>query len=107
MAKGYAKAFYNSKAWQQTREAVLKRDRYMCQCQGCDHVAEEVHHKIEITEQNINDPRITLNMSNLISLCGECHKRITREAHRQQGKILNDIMFDDNGYPIETPPGVR
>ena len=105
MAKGYAKAFYNSKAWKQTRETVLKRDRYMCQ--HCGRAAEEVHHKTEITEQNINDTRITLNMSNLISLCSECHKRITKEAHRQQEKVLSEIMFDENGYPIETPPGVR
>lgn len=105
MAKEYAKAFYNSKAWQQAREMALMRDRYMCQCDGCTNVAEEVHHKIEITEKNINDVKVTLNQDNLISLCSECHKRITKEAHRKQKKILQAITFDEKGYPIAIPPG--
>lgn len=107
MAQGWAKAFYNSKAWKQEREYILKRDRYLCQCAGCHALATEVHHKKELTEDNVHNPMIALNPSNLMSVCSECHKRITKVEHRRKGKVdLPNIVFDSNGYPIE-PPGGR
>lgn len=107
MAQGWAKAFYNSKAWKQEREYILKRDRYLCQCAGCHALATEVHHKKELTEDNVHNPMIALNPSNLMSVCSECHKRITKAEHRRKGKVdLPNIVFDSNGYPIEPPPGV-
>ena len=81
MAKEYAKPFYNSAAWKNMRKEILKRDNYKCQCKGCHEVATEVHHKTEITEENIHDINITLNPNNLISLCSECHKAITKAEH--------------------------
>lgn len=106
MAKEWAKTFYNSVLWKQVREAVLKRDRYMCQSYGCHNIAEEVHHKIELTPENINDPSITVNMDNLISLCSTCHKAITKAEHKKQkaSSILPEIIFDGNGYPVIAPP---
>lgn len=109
MAQTWAKAFYNSQAWQDTRLAILKRDRYKCQRPGCYNPAEEVHHKKMLTEENINDINISLNPKNLISLCGDCHKLIhkkaTAEGHRKRARakaenILEPIEFDKNGYPI-------
>lgn len=37
--------------------------------------AEEVHHIIPLTVNNIHDPQITLNADNLIALCRECHRK--------------------------------
>lgn len=108
MAKEWAKAFYNSTAWQQARGAALKRDRYTCQTEGCFHVAEEVHHKIELTPENINNKRIALGMDNLVSLCGQCHKQITKAEHEKSntGSVkLQRIVFDENGYPVKPPRG--
>lgn len=107
MAKDWAKAFYNSTAWKQTRLCVLKRDRYRCQQPGCRRTAEEVHHIKELTEDNVNDIRVSLNINNLTSLCSDCHKAITKRMKTKGYGILEDIVFDENGYPIpaDTPPG--
>lgn len=106
MAKEWAKSFYNSKAWKDTREIVLKRDRYRCQSPGCRRTAEEVHHIKELTEKNVYDIRISLNLNNLTSLCSNCHKRITKQMKSKTSVILEEIIFDENGYPIpaQAPP---
>jgi len=33
----------------------------------------EVHHKIPLTEENITDPKVSLNWENLELLCKACH----------------------------------
>ncbi len=103
MAKGFAKQFYNSKAWEKQREYILKRDHYLCTEPGCHNPATEVHHIIELTERNINDINICLSENNLRSLCHDCHTRITKamKANDRSGNILAPIGFDHNGYPIE------
>ena len=116
MAQAWAKAFYNSKLWHDTREYILKRDHYRCQGRGCHRPAEEVHHIKKLTPENINNPMITVNPSNLISLCADCHKAQHTDDKRQGNKarykdtqnILPEIYFDENGYPVEvkTPPGI-
>ena len=76
--KPWAKHFYSSKAWKNCREYVRQRDHRLCvDCMqyGYFTPAEEVHHIIELTPDNINDPSITLNPDNLVSLCKECHKK--------------------------------
>lgn len=75
--KEWAKFFYKSKQWQNIRENVMAADHYLCQdclAKGLIVPAEEVHHIIPLTPENIMDPSITLNTENLISLCRECHK---------------------------------
>lgn len=108
MAQEFAKSFYKSKLWQEVRESILKRDNYLCQTKGCYNPAEEVHHKTKLTPENINDTNISVNPSNLISLCAECHKAIhlgdkvagIRKKTKEQQSILPDVIFDENGYPI-------
>lgn len=73
----YAKKFYKGKAWQKCRAFVWSRDRGLCvDCmrRGLITPAEEVHHITELTPENINDPAVSLNPDNLVSLCRECHK---------------------------------
>ena len=107
MAKDWSKPFYNSRVWKAQRETVLKRDKYICTEPGCHRHAEEVHHIKELTEENVGDPKISLDMNNLRSLCGDCHKRITKQMKQKSSAILEDIIFDENGYPIRAnnPPG--
>ena len=96
MAKAWAKAFYGSKLWRDTRRQVLRRDRYTCvECFGR---AEEVHHKIPLDEANINDAAISLNPDNLTSLCGLCHKKITAGC---TGDIDDGYIFSDDGQVIK------
>lgn len=98
MAKDYAKSFYNSKLWRDCRKQVLRRDLYACaHCYGR---AEEVHHIIEITPQNINDINITLNPDNLISLCHNCHTKITKG---NTGDVQGNYLFDDSGHLVQSP----
>ena len=118
MAQAWAKAFYNSAQWKACRESILKRDRYRCKAEGCYNPAEEVHHKTRLTMLNISDPNISLNPENLISLCGDCHKKrhrrdkvegLRKRAKYRQKDILPEVEFDANGYPVEvtreTPRG--
>ncbi len=75
--------FYKSKEWADQRIEALKRDKYECQrCSGnFDSIAvktlrtaEEVHHILGIKER----PELCLQLSNLVSLCHECHDYIER-----------------------------
>jgi len=74
--KEYAKTFYKSRAWEQCRNAYIKKTGGLCEgClkKGQYNPAQIVHHKIHITPQNINEPSITLNFDNLEALCRFCH----------------------------------
>ena len=104
MAKPFAESLYNSKAWHRVREAALVRDRGMCQYKGCHRPAEEVHHIIELTPTNVNDPMIALNLDNLMCVCRDCHFKIHREKilERYRRKARKRILkggfyFDDEG----------
>lgn len=103
MAREFSKAFYNSKEWKMTRESVLKRDFYLCV--KCGMPAEEVHHKIHLNPNNINDVSITMNPDNLISLCRDCHFEEHKGEHAKGLKAKKaeeeyEYVFDENGYLI-------
>lgn len=89
--RDFAKAFYLSKAWRQTREYIFKRDCGLCV--RCGSPGEIVHHKKHLTPKNINNPAISLNEDNLELLCRECH------AIEHDGTPVTDskLMFDKNG----------
>ena len=95
MAKEYAKAFYQSKVWRDTRRLVLHRDMYTCR--HCDSRAQEVHHIIPLTPDNIHDISVSLNMDNLLSLCHDCHTKITHDI----GDVQDGYMFDTGGQVIK------
>ena len=46
-----------------------------CLARGLIRQGDEVHHKIRLTPENINDPNISLNWENLEMLCKECHEK--------------------------------
>lgn len=103
MAKDFSKAFYKSIEWQKVRESVLMRDKYLCV--NCGKPAEEVHHIIHLTPENINKPNITLNPMNLTSLCRACHfdehKKDKAEGIRKRNGIPEyEYEFDENGVLI-------
>lgn len=95
MAKAFAKTFYASKQWRDTRRIVLRRDLYTCAY--CSSRAEEVHHKVALDINNINDFNIALNPDNLISLCHDCHTKITKG---NTGDVGDGYIFDDEGNVI-------
>lgn len=99
----YAEKFYKGRAWQSCRESYLKKTQGLCEeCLKWGHItpAVEVHHIKPITKRNINDPNITLNHDNLMSLCkqhhAEKHKRsVRRYVIDEYGHVL---PREDNAY---------
>ena len=75
--QSWAEKFYKSPAWKNIRDVAMKRDAWLCvDCAKSGRItpAEEVHHIIPLTPDNIDDTDITLNLDNLVSVCRECHK---------------------------------
>lgn len=103
MAKDFAKAFYKSKAWQDARDYALMRDVYLCS--RCGRLAEEVHHIIRLTPQNISDPAVTINPDNLECLCRECHQ--AEHANDRNGRepdFTDKYVFTADGLLVRRPP---
>lgn len=97
MAKEWAKAFYNSKAWKQCREAYKKSVHGLCErclANGKYVLGDEVHHKTYLTPEFISNPEIALNWDNLELLCATCHNK---EHHEKYSPLREDVMFDENG----------
>ena len=72
----FAKTFYLSKAWKQTRDAYAKQAGELCEeclSRGLIVPGEIVHHKTPLSPANINDPAIALDFSNLELVCRDCH----------------------------------
>lgn len=76
MPNGFARNFYMSGAWIKCARAY-KRDRSglceRCLKNGLIVPGDEVHHKIRLTPENINNPAVALNWDNLELLCKDCH----------------------------------
>ena len=83
--------FYHSAAWKRVRAVALQRDGGMCQdCMDRlragygikPNRAQMVHHIIPLSER----PDLALNLSNLRSLCSECHNRAHPERRQAKEK---------------------
>ena len=73
--------FYTTRAWRKARASVLADHGGLCQlclAKGLIVPAVHVHHRIPLTPDNMDDPKIALDSSNLMALCEECHA----EQHR-------------------------
>lgn len=101
--KDYAKGFYNRK-WLPCRDAYrahrVSVDGGMCErCHNA--LGYIVHHKTELTAENISDPEIALNFDNLEYVCLECHNRI-----HGVGTNKNRVCFDAEGNVFEIPENI-
>jgi len=96
MAKEFSTAFYHSKAWHAVRLLALHRDMYTCR--DCGGRATEVHHRVELTPDNINDANVALNVDNLECLCWLCHDKRTKHA----GDVADGYVFDESGQVVKT-----
>lgn len=66
--------FYHTTAWRRIRLLALQRDNYLCQeCLRKKRItkATEVHHLRPIADF----PALALDLSNLESLCWDCHEQ--------------------------------
>lgn len=90
MAKEFAGGFYNSKAWNNTRNAYFKYRAGLCEeclSNGLYRQGEIVHHRIPLEPGNIDNPMITLSWDNLELLCRECHLKIHGKRGRRRFEI--------------------
>lgn len=72
----------------------MRRDAFLCvDClkRGKIIPAEEVHHIIPLTPENISDLNISLGSDNLVSVCRECHKA-------RHGARPRRYTVDDRGH---------
>lgn len=70
------KRFYSSKEWKTCRDAYRKKAKGLCEkclAKGIIKQGDHVHHKIELTLENMNNPTIAYDFNNLELLCFECH----------------------------------
>lgn len=109
MAREFAKSFYKSKAWQKCRGAYIKHRKSIDGglCESChERPGYIVHHKIELTPENINDPDIALGLRNLKYDCIECHNQENgRGDHEIPGLVR--YVFGPDGEVIPTAGGGR
>ena len=100
MARDFAKAFYNSKAWKETSAAFKQSKHGLCERCGCRVQPRNmiVHHKIYLTANNINDVEITLNWNNLELLCKECHNK----EHMSTESVEKNLTFNNKGELVKS-----
>ena len=96
MAKDFSRAFYNSKQWRDCRASYIKKVHGICE--RCGEPGLILHHKIELTAENINDAFISLSHDNLEYLCIDCHNK----EHFTSGDMIRDgLYFDEEGQLVE------
>ncbi|MGL5270312.1 MAG: HNH endonuclease [Selenomonadaceae bacterium] len=98
MAREFAKAFYNSKAWIKTSKAYAASKFYLCE--KCGKAGKIVHHKTHLSPENINNPTITLSWYNLQYLCLDCHNIIHGNDSTER-----KCMFDQDGNMVGVQDG--
>ena len=104
MAKLFSMKFYKTSAWRDCRNGYAAYRGHLCErClrRGMLTHGEIVHHKIELTPENIDDPEITMNYNNLELLCRPCHA----EVHDQRIKRRRFTIGPDGEIIIASPPG--
>ena len=101
MAQEFAKIFYKSKKWQRCRKSYIE---YRITVDGgiCEECRKSpgyiVHHKVILTEENINYPEVSLNHELLEYVCKDCHDMF--EGHGLNKGIRPLCIFDEAGQPV-------
>lgn len=107
MSYGVRKDFYNSKLWRTCKNEVWLKQNLLCGICGkpvyvsgiSEYIPKEnrrtgiVHHKEHLTDHNVFDDNISINIDNLIGLCKECHEQV----HHTDIAKRNNVEFDENG----------
>ena len=89
---------YKTTAWEKTRAAFLS-SKHFC-CERCGKPAVIVHHKTYITDDNEDNPEITLNWNNLEALCVDCHNK--EHFEKDECRALNaGLCFTPDGQIIK------
>ena len=101
------KQFYGSNKWRTVRNNYMKYRQGLCErClkQGYIVPATEVHHKVRLSRDNINDDQITTNFYNLEALCTECHEK-EHEADAKERWKKHKGYKDNRRYKVDAETG--
>lgn len=90
--------YLGRRVWTETRKDVLARDGG--RCVGCGMAATDVHHRIPRGSGGSSRPEIAFGMSNLISLCRNCHS--WTESNRDQARE-NGLLVPRSAVPADIP----
>ena len=93
--KEWAAWFYKSDRWKKARLSYLVQQNFMCE--RCGMPADMVHHKQYLTEDNIEDPDVSLSFDNLEALCDTCHQL----EHHKGEAVRDGLCFDASGQLIK------
>ena len=94
VAQAFAKGFYKSKQWKDTRSSYAASVGHLCEVclrKGLYSPGEIVHHKEKLTSDNINDPLVSLSWDNLELLCRDCHGKAHGAVKRYQVDAMGRI----------------
>ena len=94
--QAWAEKFYKGGAWLACRDSFIKHRMQIDGglCQRCrERLGYIVHHRIELTPTNINDPDVALNQQLLEYVCLKCHNR----EHGVFQPAERSVIFDENG----------
>lgn len=83
--------FYKSKNWKLAREIKILDQNGLCE--RCGKPGVEVHHKIRLTIDNVENTQISVKQDNLELLCRECH-------NKEHMRFSSKQKFDDQGNLI-------
>ena len=86
MSKAFAREFYNSIAWKHTRQSYASSVGGLCErCLRAGRYTPGVivHHINHLTPENIADPGVALDWSNLELVCRDCHAAIHDDKVRR------------------------
>jgi 5-methylcytosine-specific restriction endonuclease McrA len=89
----FASRFYRTERWNRCRKAYRNAKGGLCErclARGLIVPGVEVHHRIHLTPDNLDDPEITLSWDNLELLCKACHQQEHQRSH--------DIRTDAAGH---------
>ncbi len=103
MAREFSRNLYGSRAWKECRASFILSKNGLCERCLSNNKYEpgtEVHHKIYLTPENINDPYITLSWDNLELLCASCH---SKEHNEKYSPLREDVMFNAEGDLVPVP----
>ena len=99
ISKGKRERFYHSQAWKKARAAYLGYrkaiDGGLCEICG-NELGDTVHHKVWLTDSNLDDPDIALSYNNFQLVCRDCHAKEKDPAKKGKARY----RFDGSGNII-------
>ncbi|NWK11330.1 HNH endonuclease [Clostridium cadaveris] len=116
MSTGVLKRFYSTEPWLSFRQQIImdRRKNGVVVCENCGkmivvskHI--QVHHVVELTEENYKDSNISLNPDNVKVWCHICHNkhhgRFSGGGHKRREKAVYIVygppMSGKSSYVIE------